>query len=271
MADTTPYQVPKEPGRWRALTLAVVVHLALLVFLYIGIRWQSETPQAVEAEVWGQQTKEAAPKPQPEPQPEARPEPKPEVKEPPKPVEQPKEKVDIALEQEKKRRAEEKERERLEKVAADLKARKKAEEEAAKKAAAAKLKESVAAKAAEQRRIEELKRMTGEIGSGGSGVAPKSQSPGRADPDYQNRIASKILSNINFNVPSDLAGNPPVEFVVQLLPDGSVASIRKVKPSGVPGFDEAVQRAIEKSQPYPKDKSGTVPSSFIGTHKPKDK
>jgi colicin import membrane protein len=270
MADTTPYQVPKEPGRWRALTLAVVVHLALLVFLYIGIRWQSETPQAVEAEVWGQQTKEAAPKPRAEPpQPEAKPEPKPQVKEPPKAVEQPKENPDIALEQEKKRLA--KERERLEKVAAELKARQKAEEEAAKKAAAAKLKESAASKAAEQRRLDELKRMTGEVGSGGSGAAPKSQSPGRADPDYQNRIAAKILSNIIFNVPPDLAGNPPVEFAVNLLPDGSVASIRKVKPSGVPGFDEAVQRAIEKSQPYPKDKSGTVPSSFIGIHKPKDK
>jgi colicin import membrane protein len=38
----------------------------------------------------------------------------------------------------------------------------------------------------------------------------------------------------------------------------------------VPGFDEAVRRAIEKSQPFPKDKNGSVPSSFVSVHKPKD-
>ncbi len=271
MTDTTPYQVPQEPGRWRALTLAVVVHLALLVFLYIGIRWQSETPQAVEAEVWGQQAKEAAPKPQPESEPEPVVKPKPDVKTPPKVEEAPKEKVDINLEREKKKLAEQKERERLEKAAADIAAHKKADADAAKKAAAANLKSAAELKAIEKRRQEELARMSAQAGTGGSGAAPKSQSPGRADPDYQNRIAAKILSNIIFNEPPDLAGNPPVEFAVNLLPDGSVASIRKIKPSGVPGFDEAVQRAIERSAPYPKDKSGTVPSSFIGSHKPKDK
>jgi colicin import membrane protein len=112
--------------------------------------------------------------------------------------------------------------------------------------------------------------MTGEVGSGGSGAAPKSQSPGRADPDWESKISAKVYGNIVFIAPDNLADNPTAQFQVQLLPDGSIASIRKLKSSGVPGFDEAVQRAIEKSQPYPKDKTGRVPSSFTGTHKPKD-
>jgi colicin import membrane protein len=267
MSDTTPYQVPKEPGRWRALTLAVVVHAALLAFLYVGIRWHNETPVAVEAEVWSATAKEAAPKPQPEP--EAKPEPKPEVKEPPKPVER---KPDIALEQEKKKLAEQKERdrerERLEKVSADLKARELAKSEAARKAQAEKWKSAAEAKAAEQRREQELKRMM--AGTGGSGDAPKAQGPGRADPGYAQRVGAKIKSNTVFNPPEGLAGNPPVEYALDLLPDGSLRGLRKVKSSGVPGFDEAVARAIERSQPYPPDKSGTVPGNFIVSHKPKD-
>ncbi|TCS38701.1 cell division and transport-associated protein TolA [Paucimonas lemoignei] len=122
MADSTPYSVPKEPGSWRAIALAVAVHAALFAFLWIGIRWQSETPVAIEAEVWDMQAKDAAPKqplppqeepvpepkPRPEPEPVSKPEPKPEVKTPEK---QP----DITLEQEKKKKekAKREEEERL--------------------------------------------------------------------------------------------------------------------------------------------------------------
>ena len=38
----------------------------------------------------------------------------------------------------------------------------------------------------------------------------------------------------------------------------------------MPGFDEAVKRAIEKSQPFPPDSSGRAPSGFTVSHKPKD-
>lgn len=312
MTDATPYTVPKEPGRWRAITLAALVHLALLVFLWIGIRWQNETPIVVEAEVWDPQVREAAPPPpppatEPEPKPVVKETPKPEVKEPPvvKP-EPPVEKPDIALEQEKKRKAEQKqkeeelarkkaEEEKLAKLKKEeeeerLKKQKQKEEEEklAKKKAEDKLKaekEALAKKAAEEKkrkeqeaeeqmlakmREEDMRRMMGGVtGSGGAGDAARSQGP-RGDPSYSQRVAAKIKSNINFNVSEMMAGNPAVEYEVKLLPDGSVAGMRKIKSSGVPGFDEAVSRAIEKSAPFPKDKSGTVPSSFIGTHRPKD-
>ncbi|MFC7514702.1 cell envelope integrity protein TolA [Herbaspirillum sp. GCM10030257] len=334
MTDSAPYTVPQERGRWRALILAALVHLALLVFLWIGVRWQNETPTTIEAEIWSPQPREAAPVPEPVKAPEPKPEPKPEPQpvpkvaapEPPKPKieEPPVAKPDIALEQEKKRKIEEKKRreeeerkeeERKEKLALEKKqqdeklalekkrrdeelakekkreqekreqeekekiAKAKAEEakrlekeKAAKAEAEKKLvekkrqQEEADAKLAQKMREEDMRRITG---AGGSGDAPKAQG-GRADGAYSQRIAAKIRSNISFIVPESLQGNPPVEYEVRLLPDGSVAGLRKLRSSGVPGFDEAVARAIERSQPYPKDSSGSVPSTFIGHHKPKD-
>jgi colicin import membrane protein len=304
MTETTPYSIPKEPGRWRAIILAAFVHALLFGFFWIGIRWQNEQPVTVEAEVWDMQAKQAAPRPEPrpEPEPEIKPEPKPLVKQAPepekieeKPIPDPK----IVLEQEKKRKAAELKKQQDEEKAKQKKLaeerrleeekqkKAKAEQdridqeqikkaEADKKRKAAELKKKREAEEAEEAELaklreENLKRMAGNaVGAGGSGDAPKSQGNNRGDADYRNRIAGKIKSNITFIVPNDLAGNPPVEFEVRLLPDGSVAGMRKLKSSGVPGFDESVARAIERSQPYPRDNSGSVPSSFIGIHKPKD-
>ncbi|ABR91140.1 TolA-related transport transmembrane protein [Janthinobacterium sp. Marseille] len=291
MTDTTPYSVPKEPGRWRAITLAAAVHAALLVFFWIGIDWQNETPVAVQAEIWDMQAKEAAPlPPEPEPTPQPKPEPKPIIKETPKaePVEPPAPKVDIALEREKKR----KEQERKDKLAEEEKEKKlkqqaeqdkqqKLDKQAADKKAAEqqqkadleKKRKQEAADAAvrDKIRAEEMRRLTGAVGSGGTGEAAKSQGSGRADSGYADKIRAKIRQNTTFIVPDGLSGNPAAEFDVELLPDGSLRGEPRLrKSSGVTGFDDAVKRAIERSQPFPPDKSGTVPSRFIVVHKPKD-
>ncbi|HEY8606692.1 MAG TPA: cell envelope integrity protein TolA [Noviherbaspirillum sp.] len=296
MTDATQYSVPKEPGRLRSLLFAALVHIALLGFLWIGVHWQSETPATIEAEIWSPQPQEAAPPPRPREESTPRPEPKPEpVKEPPKPKveEPPKPKVDIALEQEKKRKEEEKkkreeaeeklakEKQRLEEKKREEEKLAKLEKEKAEKEKAEKLrkeKEAAEKKRKQQEeedrqiaklREENLRRMTGAVGTGGTGEAPKAQG-GRASSEYGNRIGAKIKSNITFVAPESLQGNPPVEYEVRLLPDGTVSGMRKLRSSGVPGFDEAVARAIERAQPFPKDSNGSVPSTFIGIHKPKD-
>ncbi|WP_211467523.1 cell envelope integrity protein TolA [Collimonas silvisoli] len=308
MTGNSPYSVPKEPGGIRAIALAATVHAVLFAFLWFGIHWQSQQPIAVEAEVWNPQIKDAAPTP-PEPTPEPTPVPKPEpvIQEtapPPKVVTPPLPNPEIALEKEKKRKEQERkdlqrqeelekqkqlqkqqaEEERKDKLKAEAEqkaakekaaAQEKQKLDAAKKTEAdAKKKQAAADAAAEtKRRSDEMKRMLGQaVGNGpanSTGTAAQSQGP-RGDPGYGQKVGAKIKSNINFNVPEGLAGNPAAEFDVQLLPDGSVASVRLRKSSGVSGFDEAVKRAIEKSAPYPKDKTGSVPSSFIGIHKPKD-
>jgi colicin import membrane protein len=278
MTDAILYSVPPEPGRWRAFTLAAVVHAALLAFLWFSVRWQSETPVAVEAEVWSPQVREAAPRPEPEV--------KPEVKEIPKPavVEAPVARPDIALEQEKKRKEKEQkirdETIRLEKQKAEQKrlekekieAQKKRELDEAKKTKAEKQRQEQAeAKKLDEERAKEMRRIAGSTsGTGNTGDAEKRQGS-RGDGEYGQKIGAKIKSNTVFNLSDSTPGNTPVEYAVELLPDGSIRRpIRKLKSSGIPGFDEAVLNAIEKSQPFPPDKSGQVPSSVTIVHKPKD-
>jgi colicin import membrane protein len=310
--NATPYNIPKEPGGGRAFALAVLVHLALVALLWIGVRWQNETPVAVEAEIWSPQAQQAAPKPQPEPEPEQPPPPPPqpaprvvEAPKPPpapqveKPVEKPVPNPDIALEQEKKKRLkeererrleeerEEREREREEQKKLALKKDKEQEQARKKELAKAEAEKEKRLEAEKERRAEaererklqaeaEKKRTAEEdkkrelAGSGGSGQAAKSQGASRADAGYAAKVGGKIRSNTVFNVPDELANNPAVEYSVDLLPDGSVRSIRKLKSSGMPGFDDAVKRAIEKSQPFPPDSSGRAPSGFTVSHKPKD-
>jgi colicin import membrane protein len=331
MNDSTPYRVPREPGRWRAIGLATVVHAALFAFLYVGIRWQSETPVAVEAEVWSPQAKQAAPRavkpPPPEPEPQPAPAPKPRPVTPPAPpqAETPPEKTpDIVLERERKRLQQQKakeqelaeqrkqaERARLAEDARQQKMRlvqQQAEQQAAQKRAAQqdaanekRLADAAKLKQAEEQRklqaahqkevaLQEKKAQAqhdatvrqlteaagastpsaaGPTGSGGNGDAARSQGA-RADASYTQKVGAKIKSNTIFNGAEELTSNPSVEFAVELLPDGSIRRLRKTRPSGVPGFDEAVSRAIEKSQPFPPDKSGMAPSGFTVSHRPKD-
>jgi colicin import membrane protein len=276
MASATHYPIPQEPGRWPAFAMAAAVHLMLFLFLWIGIRWQSQTPVTVEAEVWSPQTREAAPPPPPV---EAvKPAPPPPVEKPNPAVTAPTvEKPDIALEQKKKRQAEEQERleklaqkqkedeqQRIEKEKAAELAKKKAQEKA--KAEKQRQQEEAEEKLREQIRAEEMRRITG--ASGTTGDAAKSQSI-QADPGYVQMLSAKIKRNTIFAVPPDLHDNPYVEYTVELFPSGDVKRIKKEHASGLPGFDEAVKSAIEASSPFPRDKSGNVPPSFTFSHKPK--
>jgi len=273
------HPIPQEPGKGRAIALALVVHLALLAFLWVGVRWQSEAPVAAEAEIWDMQTREAAPKPVVPPEPVA--ETKPVVKEtppPPTPKAAQREvvaKPDIALEREKKRKeaaqkkADDAKRVKEETLAREAEARR-IKQEKAKAAKNKRAQELADQKARAALRADEMRRIAGSTGSGGSGTAARSTGNNRANVAYAQKVSAKIRSNTAFNVPQSLNGNPAVEYSVELLPDGSLRTApRKLKSSGVPGFDEAVLRAIEKTAPYPADRTGTVPPSFIVSHKPK--
>jgi colicin import membrane protein len=256
------------------------------------------------------QTAAPPPAPQPEPEPEPEPEtpaPTPRVAEPP-PVEQPAppKQPDIALEREKKRKeelkrkeeeriereqeiAKKREQEKKEKALAEKKAReeekkkeqelakkeeeaekkKKAEKEKAEKLAKAKAEKAEAAKL-EKLRNDELKRMMAGAGNpGSSGTAEKSTAP-RIDKGYIASIAAKIKGNTSYPGSTDVPGNPEVVFQVEQLPTGEILSVRKIKSSGIPAFDEAVERGINKSSPLPKKKDGTVERSLPVSFKLKE-
>ena len=212
------------------------------------------------------------------------------------PVEEPVEDPEIALAQEKKRKRLEKQKQEVEMKAEHEKALKLEKEilaEQKKKAEKLAAADKTAAEDAEKKKQleltkqkskdqasrekafkEDMLRLTGQAGttgSGGTGDAAKSTGNNRGDPSYAARIAAKVRSNTVFNATDNSSGNPTVEYRIELILDGSLRGpIRKLKSSGVPGFDEAVEKGIEKSIPFPKDKSGDVPASIVLIYKMKE-
>ena len=85
----------EPPGSKASAALTVAVHLGLALFLFFGIRWQSQPPASLEVELASAPPSAAppaaAPEPatRPEPKPQAKPEPRPEPKPEPRPEPQP--------------------------------------------------------------------------------------------------------------------------------------------------------------------------------------
>ena len=297
--------LPHRPaGMGRGLALAVLAHLLLIAALTFSVRWRASNPAGVEAELWAAVPQAAAPRavePEPPPRrPVARPEPRPRPA-PPAPVEPPAPRVadaQIAIEQAKKaelarreqarreenarkeaatRKVEEREQARREAAERD-KAREKAlEKQAAKEREVAeaerKKKEQAEAtrqaKALEAQREANLKRITGMAGASGdagaTGSAAQSAGPSAG---YAGRIRARIKPNIVFA--DTLAGNPVATAEVRVAPDGSITSRRIVKSSGSTAWDEAVLRAIDRTEVLPRDTDGRVPPSFSIEFRPRD-
>jgi colicin import membrane protein len=72
---------------------------------------------------------------------------------------------------------------------------------------------------------------------------------GRLVDQYKAKIMDKIRRNIV--MPPDVAKDARAEFLVTLLPGGSVLPPRLIKSSGNTAYDNAVERAILKSDPLP--------------------
>ena len=53
--------IPREKKLKPAFVLALLVHVVLVTFLWIGVSWQADTGDMVEAEVWDIKVREAAP------------------------------------------------------------------------------------------------------------------------------------------------------------------------------------------------------------------
>jgi hypothetical protein len=89
---------------------------------------------------------------------------------------------------------------------------------------------------------------------------------------YARKVAGLIKSH-TIIPQNDIVGNPAVEFLIELQPDGGLRGEPKMtKSSGIAVFDQAVKRAIEKSVPFPPDPStGKVPVSINLTHRLKDR
>ena len=307
-AKATPhleFAPPVQPGAGRAWVVAGVAHALLFLALGLATAWKTQ-PQTVqaEAELWSATPQAAAPKlqePPPEPEPEPQPAPKPEpVKPTPPPPDPALERRDaqIALEKQKqldkKREAEKaeklkaekekatKEKAKAEKEKAETRRKELEKEKLAKEKKAQEEKERDKKKAAEKAkadkadaaradalRQENLKRMQGMAGASGgenaTGTALKSSGPSAS---YAGRLVGRIKPNITY--PGDVVGNPRAEVEVKVSPDGTITSRRIVQTSGNRAWDDAVLRAIDKTEVFPKDSDGRVPPVIVLGFRPLD-
>ncbi len=96
-----------------------------------------------------------------------------------------------------------------------------------------------------------------------------SASRGKALDEYISRIRIKVRGN--WILPPDLKGNPEAVFNVVQLPTGEVLSVKLSRSSGVPAYDNAVERAILKSSPLPRPDTPEVFSRELRlTFRPRD-
>lgn len=181
------------------------------------------------------------------------------------------------LEQEKKERLEQEKKERLQKEKAErekeqrekLAEQKKAEQEKQKKLAEDKRKAEAEAKRLEEQRQANLRRMQGLAGATGgetaTGTAQRSSGPSGS---YGGKVAAKVRPNIVY--PDAISGNPRAVVEVRAAPDGTIVGRRLIQSSGNKAWDEAVLRALDKTETLPRDVDGRVPSSLEIGFRPQD-
>lgn len=298
-ADRLEFGPHQDAGGPRAFGLALLVHVLLIGALTWGVNWKHNDPDlAFEAELWSSVPQEAAPKlveAPPAPPPPPPPPPEPVVKAPPPP---PVPDVDIALEREKKRKLELKKKEvelakakaeqdRLKELQAKKEKEQKLKEDLAKRKAeeAKKLeakkaedkkqdakeaeKKKLADAAAEKQRQDNIKRAMGLAGATGGadakGTAQKASGPSAS---YGGKVRAKVKPNIVFT--EDIAGNPTAEVEVRTTLDGTIISQRLIKSSGNKAWDDAVIKAIIRTETMPKDVDGRIPTPMILEFRPKD-
>lgn len=291
--DRDQFSPPRPPARLRAISLAVLVHVVLIGALTWGVNWKNSADQpAVEAELWAAVPQQAAPRAV-EP---------PDTREADIAIEREKKRLEQEkkareqqlerekrdrerkederrdrLEQEKKERLQkekEKEKEQREKQLAE---QKKAEQDKQKKLAedkrkadeAAKRKADAEAKQLAEQREANLRRLQGLAGATGgenaTGTAQRSAGPSGS---YGGKVAAKVKPNIVY--PDAISGNPRAEVEVRLSPDGTIVGKRLVQSSGNKAWDDAVLRALDKTETLPRDVDGRVPPSLTIGFRPQD-
>ena len=70
--------------------------------------------------------------------------------------------------------------------------------------------------------------------------------------------------------PGDVVGNPRAEVEVKVGMDGVIQSRRIVQSSGNKAWDDAVLRAIDKTEVFPKDTDGRIPPVIVLGFRPQD-
>ena len=234
-----------EPYKLPAGILAVAIHGALFAFLYFSIHWQAQPSQGMVVEIWESLPDVPSAPIRDAPPPMEKPvlskqvvPPKPvmppKIIEPKRPVAPPK--ADIELVDKKKPLKQERE------VAKPVVKEDWVDEKAEREAQAERLAQAAKEEQAAQER------------------AAQSAAIGKVINEHIGKIRAKIKRNIV--EPRDLPPSIHGKFSITVLPGGSVLNVRLVKASGNAAYDNAVERAILKSQPLPVPEDVTLFQKF---------
>jgi colicin import membrane protein len=277
LVEHRPQQPRSEQNTPAAFGLALAMHALLVGALWISVQWRTESSGAVVVELWGSappaEAVAAAPPPPPLPAPPVRATPEPERPD-----------AEIATKVEKKKAPPKAEAPPdLKKIEAE-KRRIEAERREAEKKQAEMERKREAAEAAERKRDDERReavrkaeeaRMRAQAGAGGNpGGTPGATTAGagrRGDQSYAGLLAGIIKPRIVFAVPEGTSPSIYADFEVDLLPTGEILAVRLVKPSGLPGYDAAVERAIRRTDPFPRKPDGTVDRTVSMRFRPVEK
>ena len=118
-------------------------------------------------------------------------------------------------------------------------------------------------------RQENMKRIAGMAGATGdenaTGTAQRSAGPSDS---YGGRIRARVKPNITFT--EDVASNASADVEVRCAPDGTIVGKKLIKSSGNAAWDNAVLKAIDKTEILPRDIDGRIHSPLVISFRPKD-
>ena len=208
----------REPYQLPAGILAMAVHGVFFALLYYGFAWQAKPLEMISVELWQSlpETVEAPPE-----KPKAI-----EVVQPVQPVKI--DNPDIALPEKKKIEA------------------KRPKEKPVKKKAGVK---PVGKKFVGEKHVERDQDLLVAEQQAERLRSEQAAAKGRVVNEYKAKIQNKVTRNIV--MPPDVHDDALAVFRVTLLPGGAVLSAEKKKSSGNAAYDNAVERAILKSDPLP--------------------
>lgn len=258
-------------GDKAGLAVSVLAHLTLVAFFVVGLNWKTEEPAAFEAVLWSEMPANEPiavqqPKPEPAP-PQPKPEPVVKTPPPPKPAPQPKADIELPKPEPKKKPEPKPEPKKPEPKPQPKKPEPKPEPKKPEpKPEPKKVEPKIDPELAKKLRQEELARIMG--GSPNTGSTSAGTSRNKAQ--YSDRIRQYVRSKLVFPGADSIDGNPEAVFEVRQLPNGEIVSITQKKSSGLPAWDSAVERALQRSSPLPRAEDGSVEPVLVLSFRPKD-
>ncbi len=297
-----PYLTRPQGGRGilRSVALAVLVHGVLAIFLFAGIRWKTMPPEPVSAELFSPPPQTAlATKPEvpvvPEVKPAPKAEPKPEPKPPvvakiePKSTLKPEPKVEIDTEKVAKKdkpkevKPPEKDPKDTKKDEKKPEPKKVAKDEPRDDKSRESPKKDIEprpdSKKEEANREDYVKSMVAKaaaaeaktrVGTGSSVNATAPTLTAGTDRGYGAKVAGALKANTSYQIPEDLEGSPEAVFLVKLKPDCGIISVEVKKSSGLGSWDQAAERGIRRTNPFPAMSNGLCDASLEIARSPKD-